>query len=92
MEENLQQLAKFGATPIIKIAIFGPESTGKTTLATQLAEYYKTVWVPEFARDYLQEKLDSGRGICDVNDMLPIAYGQTKLENDSILNANKYLF
>jgi nicotinamide riboside kinase len=92
MEENLQQLAKSGATPIIKIAIFGPESTGKTTLATQLAEYYKTVWVPEFARDYLQEKLDSGRGICDVNDMLPIAYGQTKLENESVLIANKYLF
>ncbi|WP_348822547.1 DUF4301 family protein [Flavobacterium aestuarii] len=92
MEENLKQLAKSGASPIIKIAIFGPESTGKTTLAAQLAEYYKTVWVPEFARDYLQEKLDSGRGICDINDMLPIAYGQTKLENDSALAANKYLF
>ncbi|WP_269221683.1 DUF4301 family protein [Flavobacterium sp. IMCC34518] len=92
MEENLEQLAKSGATPIIKVAIFGPESTGKTTLATQLAEYYKTVWVPEFARDYLQEKLDSGRGICDIDDMLPIAYGQTKLENESTLIANKYLF
>ena len=92
MEENLEQLAKSGASPIIKIAIFGPESTGKTTLATQLAEYYKTVWVPEFARDYLQEKLDSGRGICDIDDMLPIAYGQTKLENESALIANKYLF
>jgi nicotinamide riboside kinase len=92
MEENLQQLAKSGATPIIKIAIFGPESTGKTTLATQLAEYYRTVWVPEFARDYLQEKLDSGRGVCDVNDMLPIAYGQTKLENEKVLIAKKYLF
>ncbi|PVX45456.1 NadR type nicotinamide-nucleotide adenylyltransferase [Flavobacterium sp. 103] len=92
MEENLEQLSKSGASPIIKIAIFGPESTGKTTLATQLAEYYKTVWVPEFARDYLQEKLDSGRGICDIDDMLPIAYGQTKLENESALIANKYLF
>jgi nicotinamide riboside kinase len=92
MEENLQQLAKSGATPIIKIAIFGPESTGKTTLATQLAEHYRTVWVPEFARDYLQEKLDSGRGVCDVNDMLPIAYGQTKLENEKVLIAKKYLF
>jgi len=92
MEENLEQLAKSGASPIIKIAIFGPESTGKTTLATQLAEYYKTVWVPEFARDYLQEKLDSGRGICDIDDMLPIAYGQTKLENESAQIANKYLF
>lgn len=92
MEKNLEQLGKTGASPIIKIAIFGPESTGKTTLATQLAEYYKTVWVPEFARDYLQEKLDSGRGICDIDDMLPIAYGQTKLENEGASIANKYLF
>jgi nicotinamide riboside kinase len=92
MEENLQQLTEFGASPIIKIAIFGPESTGKTTLARQLAEFYKTAWVPEFARDYLQEKLDNGRGICDVDDMLPIAYGQTKLENEKALIANKYLF
>jgi nicotinamide riboside kinase len=92
MEKNLEQLSKSGASPIIKIAIYGPESTGKTTLATQLSEYYKTVWVPEFARDYLQEKLDSGRGICDIDDMLPIAYGQTKLENESALIANKYLF
>lgn len=92
MEENLKQLSKLGAPPIIKIAIFGPESTGKTTLATQLADYYKTVWVPEFARDYLQEKLDNGLGICDINDMLPIAYGQTKLENESAQIANKYLF
>jgi nicotinamide riboside kinase len=92
MEENLKQLSKNGATGIIKIAIFGPESTGKTTLATQLADYYQTVWVPEFARDYLQEKLDSGLGICDIDDMLPIAYGQTKLENESAAIANKYLF
>ncbi|WP_348797530.1 DUF4301 family protein [Flavobacterium adhaerens] len=92
MEENLVQLTKTGASSVIKIAIFGPESTGKTTLATQLADYYKTVWVPEFARDYLQEKLDSGRGICDIDDMLPIAYGQTKLENEGVLKANRYLF
>ena len=92
MEENLKQLTKTGASEIIRIAIFGPESTGKTTLAKQLAEYYKTVWVPEFARDYLQEKLDSGRGICDIDDMLPIAYGQTKLENESAAIANGYLF
>jgi nicotinamide riboside kinase len=34
--------------------MFGPESTGKTTLAIQLADHYKTAWVPEFARDFLQ--------------------------------------
>ncbi|MBP6759995.1 MAG: DUF4301 family protein, partial [Flavobacterium sp.] len=88
MEKNLKQQS----TEIIKIALFGPESTGKTTLAKQLAEYYKTAWTPEFARDYLQEKWDKTAQICDVDDMLPIAYGQTKLENDSLSIANKYLF
>jgi nicotinamide riboside kinase len=92
MEENLRQFPKNGTKEIIKIALFGPESTGKTTLAKQLAEYYKTEWVPEFARDYLQEKWDENQLICDVDDMLPIAYGQTQLENKSVLIANKYLF
>lgn len=92
MEENLKQLSKNGARKIIKIALFGPESTGKTTLAKQLAAYFKTAWVPEYARNYLQEKWDKTGKICDVNDMLPIAYGQMKLENVSFLNANKYLF
>jgi nicotinamide riboside kinase len=89
MEKNLKQQQ---STEIVRIALFGPESTGKTTLAKQLAEHYKTVWAPEFARDYLQEKWEKTAQICDVNDMLPIAYGQTKLENDSLSIANKYLF
>jgi nicotinamide riboside kinase len=92
MEENLKQLQQTGTTAIIKIALFGPESTGKTTLAKQLAEYYKTEWVPEFARDYLQEKWDKTQDICNVDDMLPIAYGQTKSENEHLLLAHKYLF
>jgi nicotinamide riboside kinase len=88
MEKNLKQ----EQSAIIKIAMFGPESTGKTTLAIQLADHYKTAWVPEFARDYLQEKWDRSALICDVDDMLPIAYGQTKLENHGLSIANKYLF
>lgn len=92
MEENLKQLQQTGTTAIIKIALFGPESTGKTTLAKQLAEYYKTEWVPEFARDYLQEKWNKTQDICNIDDMLPIAYGQTKSENEHLLLAHKYLF
>ncbi|MCI4444334.1 MAG: DUF4301 family protein, partial [Lentimicrobium sp.] len=88
MEENLKQQQ----SSIIRIALFGPESTGKTTLAIQLAEHFNTAWVPEFARDYLQEKWDNTSQICDVDDMLPIAYGQTKLENDALSSANKFLF
>ncbi|MFZ0596930.1 MAG: DUF4301 family protein [Flavobacterium sp.] len=88
MEKNLRQQK----TAIIKIALFGPESTGKTTLAKQLAEYYETEWVPEFARDYLQEKWEENQHICAAGDMLPIAYGQVALENKKLTLANKYLF
>ncbi|MBP2283999.1 nicotinamide riboside kinase [Flavobacterium sp. CG_23.5] len=88
MEKNLKQQK----AAIVKIALFGPESTGKTTLAKQLAEHYNTVWVAEYAREYLQEKWDKEQKICESNDMLPIAYGQTKLENEAVSIANKYLF
>lgn len=88
MEKNLRQQK----TAIIKIALFGPESTGKTTLAKQLAEYYETEWVPEFARDYLQEKWEENQHICVADDMLPIAYGQVALENEKLASAKKYLF
>jgi len=88
MEKDLRQQK----TTIIKIALFGPESTGKTTLAKQLADYYETEWVPEFARDYLQEKWEKNQHICVADDMMPIAYGQTALENEKLAKANKYLF
>ena len=39
---------------IVKVVLFGPESTGKTTLSRHLARHYNTVWIPEFAREYLQ--------------------------------------
>ncbi|MFN8286596.1 MAG: ATP-binding protein [Chitinophagales bacterium] len=35
------------------ITITGTESTGKTTLALQLAEHYNTVLVPDISRDYI---------------------------------------
>lgn len=88
MEKNLRQQN----TTIIKIALFGPESTGKTTLAKQLAKYYETEWVPEFARDYLQKKWEENQHICVADDMLPIASGQVALENQKSALANKYLF
>lgn len=88
MEENLKQQP----TDTIRIAIYGPESTGKTTLAKQLAEHFETVWAPEFARDYLQQKFDDAGAICEPEDLMPIAIGQTQLENDALLTANKFLF
>ena len=42
------------STGVKKIAIIGPECTGKTTLASELAKYFKTIWIPEYARDYIE--------------------------------------
>lgn len=66
----------------IKVVLFGPESTGKTTLSKQLARHYNAVWVPEYAREYLQCKWNNERKTCEPHDLLPIAEGQMRLEND----------
>ena len=39
---------------MIRIAILGPESTGKSTLAETLSEHFKVPWIPEFAREYIE--------------------------------------
>lgn len=54
------------------IAITGPESTGKSWLSEKLAAYFKTVWVPEFARDYLEI---NGLNYT-IDDLVKIAKGQ----------------
>lgn len=78
MEEKLKQQA----ASCIKVVLFGPESTGKTTLSKQLARHYNSVWVPEYAREYLQNKWNNERKTCEPHDLLPIAIGQMKLENE----------
>ena len=40
----------------MKIAIIGPESTGKTTLAKALAQQFNGTYVPEYAREYIERK------------------------------------
>ena len=65
----------------VKVVLFGPESTGKTTLSMQLARHYNSVWVPEYAREYLQDKWNNERKTCEPEDLLPIAEGQMQLEN-----------
>lgn len=59
-----------------KIVIIGPESTGKSTLCTQLAAHYKTQWCPEYAREYL---IKNGMNY-SYDDLLTIATGQLALE------------
>lgn len=87
MEKTLKQ----NKINIVKVVLFGPESTGKTTLSKQLARHYNTVWVPEYAREYLQNKWNNKRKTCENSDLVPIAIGQIKLENELAKKADKVL-
>jgi HTH-type transcriptional repressor of NAD biosynthesis genes len=70
-----------------RICILGAESTGKTTLAAALADRFQTVWVPEYAREYLEAK----NRACEWSDMVPIAEGQIALEERLARQANRIL-
>ena len=72
---------------IIKIAIVGPESTGKSTMSAYLANHYHTVWVPEFARGYCEKLTQPPTWQDEIN----MFYGQIALENELLPEANKIL-
>lgn len=76
----------------LRVVLYGPESTGKTTLAKALADHYQTSWVPEFARSYLQEKWDKQQAVCTLADLPIIAQGQLAAENTAIAQANRLIF
>jgi len=77
-----------GPKSISRIALIGPESTGKTTLCMQLSEHYKTVWVPEYARLFM-EKL---KREYNHDDVIHCARVQMKTEDEMISQANRFLF
>jgi NadR type nicotinamide-nucleotide adenylyltransferase len=70
-----------------RVSIFGPESTGKSSLARALAERFGTVFVPEFARTLLESR----GGACVADDMPLIARGQAAAEDALALDARKIL-
>ncbi|MFN3316455.1 MAG: AAA family ATPase, partial [Raineya sp.] len=62
------------------VAIVGVESTGKSTLAEDLAKYYQTEWIAEFARKYLE---NLGRNYT-YDDVLLIAQNQNRIIQEKI--------
>ena len=63
-----------------KIVVIGPESTGKSYLCEQLANHFNSIWVKEFAREYL---LTNGKEYT-YDTLLTISKGQMELENESV--------
>lgn len=72
---------------IPKIAIIGPESTGKSTIAQQLAHHFQTKWVDEYAREYI----DHLKRPYVQSDLHKIAAGQLQNEADKHPQASKVL-
>ena len=60
---------------MFKIAITGPESTGKSTLADKLARHFEVDFIPEYSRTYLE----NFEGHYTENDVVEIAKGQYNL-------------
>jgi len=75
------------ACSMYKIVVTGPESSGKTSLAQQLAENLRAPWVPEFARPYVEWL---GRPY-ERKDLKSIARGQSLWENWYASQAGPYL-
>ena len=65
---------------LIKIAVVGPESTGKSTLAEQLAQRLGTVCVPEYAREYCRDLNHE----YTLQDEMNMFHGQNALERSLV--------
>lgn len=73
---------------ILKVAILGPESSGKTTLCKRLSEHFNEPWVEEFARDYLEQR----EGRYEEADLVFFAQQQQALEKQKQKIAKHFLF
>jgi NadR type nicotinamide-nucleotide adenylyltransferase len=76
----------------VRVCLVGAESTGKTTLAAALADHYRTIWVPEYGREYTDEKLhkdpaDRWRS----EEFVHIAAEQSRREDLAARAANRVL-
>jgi nicotinamide riboside kinase len=73
---------------VVFIVLTGPECTGKSTLAKQLAAYYHAVYIPEYAREYIQN-------LCrpyNYEDILHIAATQVRQKNEQSQRPDRIVF
>jgi nicotinamide riboside kinase len=67
---------------MIRIAIIGPECSGKTALAEALADYFQVEWFEEYAREYLTKT----NGIYEEQDLIVMAKKQDEIRSNADLH------
>jgi len=75
---------------ITNIVFLGAPSSGKTTIAKGLAEEYRTLWMPEYGREYWEKNQINRR--LTLPQLTEIAEEHLTREDDLILKSNKYIF
>jgi NadR type nicotinamide-nucleotide adenylyltransferase len=71
-----------------RIVLTGPECSGKTTLAAELAAHFGAPWVPEAARRFAE----TATGPLSALTVEPIARLSVRLEDDVLRSAPSLLF
>ncbi len=74
--------------PPLRIALFGPESTGKSQLAEALARHYQEPWAAEYVREFW----DRQGGVVTASDLDAIARGQIASEENAVALAKRVVF
>ena len=75
---------------VANIVFLGAPSTGKTTIAEQLAGEYKTAWMPEYGREFWDRNQIDRR--LSLQQLEEIAAGHIEREDALMWEANRFLF
>jgi NadR type nicotinamide-nucleotide adenylyltransferase len=74
-------------TSIKKVCVTGPECTGKSDLSGYLSDHFKTTWVQEYARAYLNKLNHQYQQA----DLTKIAHGQLRMEDEWLNESNRVM-
>jgi HTH-type transcriptional regulator, transcriptional repressor of NAD biosynthesis genes len=72
------------------VVFLGAPSTGKTTLACEMAKRLQTVWMPEYGREYWEAHQSERR--LSREQLLEIALEHLRREDALLMDANQYFF
>ena len=75
---------------ITNVVFLGAPATGKTAIASKLADEYKTVWMPEYGREYWETHQAERK--LSLEQLVDIAVEHLTREYEHLYEANQYLF